>query len=192
MGCVMTNLPWFALYVKPRHEKYVSVVLQGKGYEAFLPTYTHRVKYNKTFQLPLFPSYVFCRMDVRDRVPVISTPGVFSIVRSDQGPEPISEDEIQAIRRMLESGSAPKPWPYVAPGQEILIESGPFKGVRGVVTDTTDGKWLVISVNLLQRSVAVRLDRESLSLKVDFRTRSMAKKNLAHTRAANPLILPVR
>jgi transcription antitermination factor NusG len=171
MGSVMANLPWVGLYVKPRHEKNVSAILQGKGYEAFLPTYTHRVKYNKTFELPLFPSYVFCRMEPRNTLAVVSTPGVFSILTNGHGPEPIPEDDIEGLKRMLESGSPTKPWPYVLPGQEVLVESGPFKGVRGVVTDTTDSKWLVISVNLLQRSAAVRLDRDSLSVKVHPRTR---------------------
>ncbi len=172
----MTNLPWFALYVKPRHEKNVSAILQGKGYEVFLPTYTHRVKYNKTFELPLFPSYVFCRMEPRSPLAVVSTPSVFSIVGNREEPNPISEDEIQGIRRMLESGSTPMPWPYVLPGQEVCVESGSFKGVRGVIVDANEGKWLVVSVNLLQRSVAVRLDRDSLSLKVSFRAGPTHKK----------------
>src|SRR5205085_4481438 len=64
---LMKYLPWFALYVKPRHEKNVALMLHGKGYEAFLPTYSHRVKYNKNFDLPLFPSYVFCRIELSSR-----------------------------------------------------------------------------------------------------------------------------
>lgn len=163
----MAKLPWFAVYVKPKHEKKVSAVLQGKGYQALLPTYTHRVRYNKTFELPLFPSYVFCRMEPQNRLPVISTPGVFSILGNGHGPEPIADDEIEGVTRLLQSASGPRPWPYVMPGQEVLVESGPFRGVRGVVTDTTDGKWLVISVNLLQRSVAVRIDPDSLSVRVE-------------------------
>lgn len=172
----MTNLPWFALYCKPRHEKSVAAILQGKGYEVFLPTYTHRVKYHKTFELPLFPSYVFCRMEAGSPLAVVSTPNVFSIVGSGKGPDPISEDEVQGIRRMIESGSGPMPWPYVLPGQEVWVESGSFKGLRGVIVDANEGKWLVVSVNLLQRSVAVKLDRESLSLKVSFRAGGTHKK----------------
>jgi transcription antitermination factor NusG len=160
------HLPWFALYVKPRHEKNVALVLQAKGYEAFLPTYTHRVKYNKNFELPLFPSYVFCRIELSTRLPVMMTPGVFSIVGNGLEPEPISEDEVQGVRRMLESGFTPIPWPYVLPGQEVSLESGPLRGVQGVVVDASNGKWLVVSVNLLRRSVAVKIEREFLSVKV--------------------------
>lgn len=180
---LMTNLPWFALYVKPKHEKNVSVLLQGKGYETFLPTYTHRVKYNKTFELPLFPSYVFCRIEPQNRLPVVSTPGVFSIVSRGESPEAIAEHEIESVRRMLSIGLQPVPWPYVLPGHEIFVESGPFKGIHGVVIDASEGKWLVVSVNLLQRSVAVRLQRESLSIKVNFRTSGTYKSPIAAKRS---------
>jgi transcriptional antiterminator RfaH len=162
----MRHLPWFALYVKPRHEKNVALMLHGKGYEAFLPTYTHRVKHNKSFELPLFPGYVFCRIDLSSRLPVMMTPGIFSIVGNGPDPEPVCEHEMEGIRRMLESGFKPVPWPYLLPGQEVSLESGPLRGVQGVVVDANNGKWLVVSVNLLRRSVAVKVEREFLSVKV--------------------------
>jgi transcription termination/antitermination protein NusG len=162
----LKNLPWFALYVKPRHEKNVTLILQRKGYEAFLPTYSHRAKYYKGFELPLFPSYVFCRIELSERLPIMTTPGVFSIVGKGPEPEAISEEEVQAVRRMIESGFMPVPWPYVLPGQEVFLESGPLQGVQGVVVDASNEKWLVVSVNLLRRSVAVKLDREKLRVKV--------------------------
>lgn len=161
----MTSLPWFALYVKPKHEKNVTSMLQGKGYDAFLPTYSHRVKNNKIFELPLFPGYVFCRLDLANRLPIMTTPGFFFIVGAGGEPEPICEHEVEGIRRMLAAGLEPIPWPY-APGQEIALESGPLRGVRGVIVDASDEKWLVVSVNLLRRSVAVKLERESLSARL--------------------------
>src|SRR3954451_5420291 len=99
----MNNLPWFALYVKPRHEKNGALVLQLKGYEAFLPTYRHRVKYNKTFELPLFPGYVFCRLDLSTRLSAMMTPGVFSIVGNGPEPEAISERQVEAVRLTIEA-----------------------------------------------------------------------------------------
>jgi transcription termination/antitermination protein NusG len=161
-----TCLPWFALYVKPRHEKNVTIILQGKGYEVFLPTYRHRVKNNKSFELPLFPGYVFCRIELSKRLPVMTTPGIFSIVGSGSEPEPIGEREIEGVRRMIESGLAPIPWSYLSPGQEVSLESGPLRGVQGVVVDSNDEKWLVVSVNLLRRSVAVKIERDFLSVKL--------------------------
>lgn len=162
----MKDLPWFALYVKSRHEKNVALMLHGTGYETFLPTYSHRVKYNKSFKLPLFPNYVFCRLELSRRLPVMMTPGVFSIVGNGPEPEPISESEVQAVKRMVESGLMAMPWPYVLPGQEISLESGPLRGVQGVVVDASNEKWLVVSINLLRRSVAVKIEREFVSVKV--------------------------
>jgi transcription antitermination factor NusG len=164
--CTETLLPWFALYVKPRHEKNVAFILEKKGYEAFLPTYSHRARYHKNFDLPLFPSYVFCRIDLSQRLPILTTPGVFSIVGNGPEPEAISERELQAVRRLTQSGLMPVPWPYVVPGQEVSVESGPLEGVQGVVVDASNERWLVVSVNLLRRSVAVKLDREFLHVKV--------------------------
>ena len=158
------HLPWFALYVKPRHEKKIALVLQGKGYETFLPTYIHGVKYSKVFDLPLFPGYVFCRVDLSSRLPVMATQGVFSIVGNGLQPEPLCEQEIEGIKRMLDAEFAPIPWSYILPGQEVTLDSGPLRGIQGVVVDTSNEKWLVVSVNLLRRSVAVKIERDCLSV----------------------------
>jgi transcription termination/antitermination protein NusG len=181
----MNDLPWFALYVKPRHEKNVAVILQAKGFEAFLPTYRHQVKYHKFFELPLFPSYVFCRVDLSKRLPIMMTPGVFSIVGNGPEPEAISEQEVQAVRRMLESGFMPIPWPFVQTGDQVFVDSGPLKGVQGVVVDASNGKWLVISVNLLRRSVAVKLDREFLRVKVISANQAKPRRALAFAERAH-------
>lgn len=163
---IMTCLPWFALYVKPRHEKKLTTILHGKGYETFCPTYKHRVKYHKSFEVPLFPGYVFCRLDLANRFPVISTPGIFSIVGKGAEPESICEEELAGIKRIVDANMMPRPWPYVVPGQEVAVESGPLRGVRGVVVDSSDEKWLVVSIDLLQRSIAVKMEREFLALEV--------------------------
>lgn len=159
-------LPWFALYVKPRHEKNVAGMLGAKGYETFLPTYTHPVKHNKRFELPLFPGYVFCRINLSNRLPALTTPGVFSIVGNGSQPESIAEQEIEAVRRVIDLKLRPVPWCYVLAGQNVFLDSGPLKGVQGVVVDASDGKWLVISVHLLRRSIAVKVSREFLQLRV--------------------------
>src|SRR5437763_16719861 len=97
-------LPWFAVYVKYRHEKTTVLALKSKGYEAFLPTYLKVHRDSKKFELPLFPGYVFCRLEISNTLPVLTTPGVFSIIGKGRYPEPISEVEIKAIRRMVGSG----------------------------------------------------------------------------------------
>lgn len=95
-------------------------------------------------------------------LPVVSTPGVFLIVGNGRTPEPISEVEIGNIRRMIGSGTDPCPWPYVAEGNEVCVTSGPLRGLQGLMVDTSQEKWLVVSLNLLRRSVAVKLDRDSI------------------------------
>jgi len=154
--------PWFAVYVKYRHEKVIAFSLQSKGYEAFLPTYGKAHLDGKKSDVPLFPGYVFCRLDTSNTLPVLITPGVFSIIGNGRGPAPISEADIESVRAMTRSGLTPCPWPYVSSGQELRLTSGPLRGIQGVVVDASDEKWLVVSVHILQRSVAVKVERTSL------------------------------
>src|SRR6185312_16816785 len=104
---LLQDLPWFALHVKPRHEKAVSHALTSKGYEVFLPTYEHRHRSARTYrtaQLPLFSTYTFCRFDRERALPVLGIPGVLSIVSSGRIPTPVEPSEIQALRTMIQSG----------------------------------------------------------------------------------------
>jgi transcription antitermination factor NusG len=155
-------LPWFACYVKPRHEKHVAFILADKGYECFVPTYLKRSRKHKC-ELPLFPGYVFCRLDPSSTLRVTSTPGVFFIIGNGRGPESISGDEIEAIRRMIAAGFSPRPSDYLVPGAPIYIADGPLRGVTGTLVGCSSERWLIVSVHLLRRSVAVKLDQASLS-----------------------------
>jgi transcription antitermination factor NusG len=167
--------PWFALYVKARHEKNVEQILKSKGLETFLPTYTKVHLNRKKFELPYFPSYLFCRIELNNKLPVISTPSVFSIVGTSREPEAVPEAEINDLRVILASGYRTLPWPYIAAGQEVQMNSGPLQGVRGTVVSSSSDKWLVISVHLLQRSIAVKVDRRS----IDFVTMPVSLPALA-------------
>jgi transcription termination/antitermination protein NusG len=157
--------PWYAVYVKSRHEKHVASILCGKGYESFVPTYRSKNKSGKIFELPLFAGYVFSRFDRVTTLPVMSTSSVFSIIGHGHGPQPIPEVEIDGIKEMLSRGMSPFPWPYLAPGQSVYIAEGPLQGLTGVVVTASSERWLVVSVHLLHRSVAVKLDRSSFSHK---------------------------
>jgi transcription antitermination factor NusG len=157
-------LPWFAAYVKPKHEKMVAMLLCGKGHETFLPTYRRQHKRSKHFDLPLFPGYVFCRCEWSNMLSVLSTPGVFSIVGNGRIPEPVPEEEIENVRRMIQSDLSPCPWPYVSEGHEVSLTSGPLRGLQGHIIDTSQEKWLVVSLQILRRSVAVKLDRASVAV----------------------------
>lgn len=161
----MKDLPWFAVYVRPRHEKNVLAILGSKGYEAFLPLYTRRAKYGKKFDLPLFPGYLFCRFDSRATYPILTTAGVLSILGQGGRPQAVPVEDIRSVRTVVQSGLTPVSWPYVSPGEQICLDCGPLRGARGIVLDIRDKKWLVISIEILQRSVAVKLELDSLPWK---------------------------
>jgi transcription antitermination factor NusG len=90
---------------------------------------------------------------------IVTTPGVFAIVGNGRSPQPISEEEIGVVRQMVRSGLSPSAWPYVTPGDQIVLTAGPLRGLPGLVVDTSNEKWLIVSVHLLQRSIAVKVDR---------------------------------
>jgi transcription antitermination factor NusG len=141
-----------------------STTLRGKGYEEFLPLYRSRRRWSdrvKDLELPLFPGYLFCRFDVSDRLmPILTTPGVIGIVGAGKLPIPVDLEEIEAIRAILRSGLAAQPWPLLRAGSKVYIERGPLAGLEGIITNTEKVYRLIVSVSLLQRSVAVEIDRE--------------------------------
>jgi transcription antitermination factor NusG len=140
-----------------------SATLRGKGYEEFLPMYRSSRQWCdriKKLDLQLFPGYLFCRFDVHHQLPILTTPGVISIVGAGKTPIPVDDDEIEAIKAILRSGLAVQPWPLLQVGSKVYIERGPLAGVEGIITNTEKVYRLVVSVSLLQRSVAVEIDRE--------------------------------
>ncbi len=154
--------PWFALMVKSHHEKAVASALRGKGYTEFLPLYEawhHAGGRTKSVSLPLFPTYVFCRFDPHNRLPVLTTPGVFSIVGIGNMPAPVETREIAAIQSVLQSGRSVNPWPYVNIGDRVRVDSGPLKGIEGLLLNHKGEHRLLISLPLLQRSVTVEVER---------------------------------
>jgi transcription antitermination factor NusG len=153
---------WYAIRVRSRSELLVSTLLRDKGYQEFLPLYKASHRWSdrvKQVDLPLFPGYLFCHLDAKQRLPILTTPGVISFVGAGKTPIPVSDDEVAAIRTIVRSGLAALPWPSLAAGQRILIERGPLAGLEGVALDINKKFRLVVSVPLLQRSVTVEIER---------------------------------
>lgn len=153
--------PWFALQVRTRHETGVANFLTGKGYEPFLPTYQARKRWSdriKIVDAPLFAGYLFCRFDVNNRLPILTTPGVIQIVGFNRIPAPVDEAEIDAVQRLVASGLSSQPWPFLHAGDRVQIDAGPLRGLEGVLMELRGTRRLVVSVTLLQRSVAVEID----------------------------------
>jgi transcription antitermination factor NusG len=156
------NESWFALHTKLNRERHVAEMLRGKGYEEFVPSYRARRKWADRYKetdLPLFPGYVFCRFDPFRRLPILVTPGVVQVVGNGRVPAPIDDSEIEAIRAAA-SSSGVEPWPYLKVGERVRIESGPLTGLEGILQEVEKSCRIVISVSLLQRSVAVEVDRD--------------------------------
>src|SRR5262245_48868302 len=141
---------WYAVQVRSRSETLVATNLRYKGYEPFVPTYRTSRRWSdriKTMDMPLFPGYIFCRFDVRTRLPILITPGVNSIVGIGKAPEPISDTEIEAIRSVVQSGLVYEPHAYVSVGQKVRVEYGSLAGVTGLVTEVRNKSRLIVSVN---------------------------------------------
>jgi transcription antitermination factor NusG len=157
------QLSWYALRIQSRLASFASTTLRGKGYEEFLPLYRSRRLWSdrsKEMELPLFPGYLFCQFDVNNRLPILTTPGVIGVVGAGKIPIPVDDDEIEAIRLILRSGLAAQPWPLLRVGSKVYIKGGPLAGLEGIVTNTDKVYRLIVSVSLLQRSVAVEIDCE--------------------------------
>lgn len=157
---------WFAVTVKPQHERAAAHALRVKGLEDFLPLYRARRRWSdrvKELELPLFPGYVFCRFQAGERARVLSTPSIRSIVGFGNAPAPVADEEIARIQAMMASGLPLGPWPYLRVGQRVKIEQGPLRGLEGMLVQLKDSCRLVANVEILQRSVAVEIDRDTVA-----------------------------
>jgi transcription antitermination factor NusG len=161
VACPDPDLHWFALKVRARAEKTAETFLISRGFNVFCPVYSERRKYSdriKTIESALFPGYLFCRFDWSNRFPVLSAPNVEYIVGFGNGPSPVSHSEVAAIRTIVNSGAAFQPHPFLRVGQKVRLESGPLADLEGILVGKRGNHRLVVSVDLLQRSVAAEID----------------------------------
>jgi transcription antitermination factor NusG len=158
---IQNQMAWFALQVRSQYERGVAERLSGTGYELFLPLYKCRRQWSdriKEVDAALFPGYLFCRFDPLDRLPILRTPGVIQIVSSNHVPIPLNDVEISAIQTLVAAGVQNQPWPFLAVGDQVQISSGPLSGLVGTLIAFKGKHRLVISITLLQRSVATEID----------------------------------
>jgi transcription antitermination factor NusG len=160
------NSQWFAVRTASGRERSVASQLQARGIEEFLPVYRTRRQWSdrtRESELPLFPGYIFCRFDFNRRLPILITPGVQMIVGVGKLPAPISDIEIDNLRRVVASGAAAHPHDqYLTIGERVRIREGSLAGVEGILVDVKNSWRIVLSVELLQRSVSVELDRAAI------------------------------
>ena len=153
---------WYALHTRARHEKVVEQRLQERGVQTFLPLVTEIHRWSdrkKKVQLPLFSGYLFVKLlrSKVDRLRVLRTDGVFDIVGNRGEGTPIPDAQIEAVRTLVEGV---RPWcsyPFLKVGQRVRIRSGALEGLEGILLSRSGDQTLVISVDAIQRSLAVRV-----------------------------------
>jgi len=161
VGTTNPTLSWYALYTRHHHERNVALALAGKGLEAFLPLYNsvrHWKDRDKKLQLPLFPGYVFLRNPTGRWQPILATPGVHSVVGFAGRPAEIPTSEIDAVRRVVGSPFQIEPHPFLKCGDRVRVTAGPLQGLEGRLLRKKSLWKLLVSVQMLQRSVAVEID----------------------------------
>jgi len=153
---------WFALRVKSQRERSIAASIGSRGFEEFLPLYQCRRRWSdrmKSMELPLFPGYVFCRIDPLVRLPILTVPGVLHFVGIGKTPAPIDDAEMAAIQSAVRSGLRVEPSAYLEIGQRVRLEEGPLAGLVGILAEIRKQYRVVVSLSLLKRSVAVEIER---------------------------------
>jgi len=156
-----SEVRWFALWTRSRHEQVVREQLEQKQVEAFLPTVTRWSRWKdrkKKIDWPLFPGYCFARFNARERLPILKCTGVVSIISIKGEPAPIPEHEIDGIRALIESELAYDPCPMIHEGMMVEVIHGPLKGVIGRLVRKGAHARLVLSVDLIGQAVSVEVD----------------------------------
>jgi transcription antitermination factor NusG len=151
---------WYAAHVRSRHEKRVAEQLAGKDVDFFLPLYTAKHRWSDrttNVELPLFPGYLFIRIDLRERLKVLEIPGVVRFVSSGSNPVPLEDSEINILRQGLTARLKAEPHPYLKVGTRVRVKSGPLAGMVGTVERSKDSWRFIISLDLIMRSISVEI-----------------------------------
>ena len=152
---------WYAVYTCSRRERCVAQQMENRALECLLPTYRSVRRWKdrrKELALPLFPGYVFVNVSLRDRLRVLEIPGVVQIVSFNGKPAAMPASEIVALRSGLASNAAMMPHPYLKTGSRARVRSGPLAGLEGILVRRKQCYRLVLSIELIMRSVAVEVD----------------------------------
>lgn len=158
--------PWCAAIVRPNLEKAVAATLGRKGFTTYLPLCRERRKWSdrvKTVESPLFPSYVFCRMDPACGREILKTPGIISFVDFGEGPATIPEQEIDLVKRLLNADGRIALWPGLKEGDPVRVICGPLRDIEGTLIQVEKELRVVVGLKMLNRSLAVTVDSGSVA-----------------------------
>jgi transcription antitermination factor NusG len=152
---------WYAVYTSANHEKRVAEQLTRRSVEHLLPLYdtVRRWKDRRVqLQLPLFHGYVFVRVALRDRLQVLQVPGVAKLVGFNGTPTPLPQEEIETLKKGLVCGVRVEPHPFLSVGRRVRMKTGPFEGRQGILLRSKGNLRLVLSIDLIMRSVVIDVD----------------------------------
>jgi len=156
---------WYAAYTAPRHEKRVTQQMEGQRIDCFLPLYKSIRRWKdrrKQLDLPLFPGYVFVHMALRDRLQVLQLPGVVQLVSFSGKPAALPDAEIEALRSGLARNLHAEPHPYLTVGRRVRVRRGSVEGLEGILVRRKQKFRVVLSIELIQRSVAIEVDEADI------------------------------
>jgi len=156
---------WLAVYTKHQHEKTIAALLGKKGIEHFLPLYQTVNRWkdrNQRVSLPLFPCYLFVRLELGRKLEVLQTAGVRWFIENAGHACAVPESEINDLRRVCESGVGVGPHPFLQKGDQVRIRKGPLAGIEGILKQVRNEHCVILSIELLKRSVAVEVSLESV------------------------------
>ena len=156
---------WYAAYTCARHEKRVREQLEERHIRCFLPLYSSVRRWKdrqKELELALFPGYVFVRIASGDRLRVLQVPSVVGLVCFSGHPAPLEDDEIELLLSGVANGARVEPHPYLKLGRRVRVRSGPLAGTEGILVRKREKFRVVVSIDLIMRSVAVEVDAADL------------------------------
>jgi transcriptional antiterminator NusG len=165
MSTTSLGCGWYAVRVNTKAANSVANLLTDTGHTVFHPTYREVRRWSdrtKVLEVSLFNGYLFCQLDISYRLSIIMTPGVIDFVSFGKSFLPVPEQEIDSIRRVVNSGVSSRPHPYLRTGEHVIVERGPLAGVEGILVRQKNDAMLVLSVHLLQRSVITEVDLDAV------------------------------
>jgi transcription antitermination factor NusG len=153
-------IPWYVAYSRPRHEKHIAFQLKERGIRSLVPLYTSLRRWKdrrKRLELPLFPGYVFVQIALQGKLDVLCLPGVVELVSFQGKPVPVLNREIEGLMS-LNAAAAAHPYPYLQAGRKVRIRRGVLEGFEGIFVRRRGQTRVVMSVSLIQRSVAIEIE----------------------------------
>ncbi len=152
---------WYAVYTYANHEKSVARQFEFRAIEHFLPLYERMSQWKDRrlrIQVPLFSCYVFVRLALAEKLRIVEVPGVVRLVGFNGRPSPLPEHEIQGLRAGLSEGAHAAPYPYLQVGHRVRVRSGALQGLSGILLKKKNDCRFVLSMELIQRSIAIEID----------------------------------